>query len=619
MLFFIKTRLTDIPKKPNAMRKKVSIFTVITVMIVSMLAGCSDVNSNVREGSLAAHAYNQDIQNAVHMYVSLTSSSSEEEWAKAKEVIAARMQVFAGEFQYLIEDTGNILHIVAEEEMFSDEDIAYTMTYFITKPLRFGLYLPESMDFKFFNENDIVSVSLEDREASKESEIRIALNPGAETDWRQYLQQGTILFGFSLGSVFYEIPVELDENDSYVLYLKNEMDNRYQAVQYYDLTTPMPYVSTDLHIYPRVTWERPSEEGDSKQCLRSELISPAKEVVYRYDATLSIVEYNNILSVLKNRLAVLNYDYAIGECYEDKSVVIAFGEDCPDNFTLQLLGSNADISLRYKYDETEYNDTASVVYSEESNRKVTLSEDITSGSPVIDFSEYGKEYLYDVTDEAAQSNSPVNVLINSYPLGYSMPKAAVPDGKLIVDETLPDYNLQECLSLMAQITQNNEDPRIPDGKISVELSIEDQYICDQSAIREPLKNWSCYEGMSHIVMESLSEDVPRLTRVDAGKTLSFYLDANQGETVVRDYVQDINRILGHYPYSKCPFRNMEFWLCDSNNTALYVLIMSTLPDFSGADSPNTVYMDLISRNAEKMEPYAEEFDAIIDKGVIRYE
>lgn len=609
--------------KHNSRGKSQRIYTALITMMIIIISGCSAPDQSYKEESFMGHAYYENIPDAVHMYVSATASPSAETWAEAKEEIMARMKVFAGGFAYWIEDRGDILYIVAEKAMFSDKSIDDTMRYFIIEPIRFGLYLPENYEFEFLNEDAIASVCIEGEEKSKKSRIRISLSPDAAHKLDEFLQNADTKFAFSLGSTFYEIPVECDENDNCVLYLKNEMDERYQALQYYDLTHTMPYVKTVLSIYPHVTWEELSTEGKTLQRFRSDLIGPVKEVIYGYkngdNFSISEVEYDNILSVLKKRLEVLGYEYALGECYEDKRVIIAFGNDCPDNFTLQMLGSNVEISLRIKYDDMAYKKTPSVVYGDERERYVSLSEEMPDGNPVIDFSEYGKEYLYNLTAEAAQSKNLISVLINGYPLGYNIPESAVCDGKLVLDAILPECNLGECSYLLSQIAHNNDGTEMLIESIPVELNIVEQYICDESLIREPLKNWSCYEGMEDTLQKALSAEIPRLVRIDADHTIKFYLRANQGKTVVQDYIHDINKILERHPYSKCSYREMEFYLCDSDDAVLYVVVMATLPDFSMKSAGNRVFIYSVNRNVEKMDPYKDELSRICDEGVIRYE
>ena len=607
--------------KHNSREKSQRICTALIIMMIIMISGCSAPDQSYKEESFIRPAYNEVIPDAVHMYVSATASPFAETWAEAKEEIKTRMEVFAGEFAYRIEDRGDILYIVAEKAMFSDESISDTMTYFITEPLRFGLYLPENYDLKLLNKESIASVCIEGEEKSKGSRIRISLSPEDAHRLDDFRQNADIEFAFSLGSTFYEIPAEWDENDNCVLYLKNEMDERYQALQYYDLTHTMPYVKTTLSIYPHVIWEEPPTAGNTLQRFRSGLIGPVKEVIYGYGDGLFIseVEYDNTLSVLKKRLEVLGYEYALGECYEDKRVIIAFGNDCPDNFTLQMLGSNVEVSLRKKYNEVAYEKTPSVIYGAERERYVALSEEMPDGNPVIDFSEYGKELLYDLTAEAAQSKNLVSVLINGYPLGYSLPESAVCDGKLVLDAILPECNLEECSFLLSQIAHNNEGTEMLIENIPVELSVTRQYICDGSLIREPLKSWSCYEGMADTLQISLSSEIPRLVRIDADDTINFYLRANHGKTVVQDYIQDINQILESFPYSKCSFREMKFLLCDSDDAILYMVVMTASRYYSMKSAENSVDIYSVNLNVEKMDPYRAELNHICDEGVIRYE
>ena len=90
-----------------------------------------------------------------------TSSPSEATWAETKELISSRMKVFAGNFGCFIEDRGDVLFIAADKSMFVSDSISDTMRHFIINPVRIGLYLPEIYKIRYLDDEDIISVDLE--------------------------------------------------------------------------------------------------------------------------------------------------------------------------------------------------------------------------------------------------------------------------------------------------------------------------------------------------------------------------------------------------------------------------------------------------------------------------
>ena len=594
---------------PNG--KNLQLCIVLFLILLIMLCGCSNPEKDYSEESYNSEAV-KEIPNAVQMYLMATSSPSEATWAEAKDVISSRMRVFAGESGCFIEDRGDVLFIVADKSMFVSDSIADTMMYFIINPVRIGLYLPETHKIMYLNDDDIISVDLENNTKPEESLIRVTLDSDTAVRLYDVLENENVEFAFSIGSTCYEMPIERDANDDCVLYLKNVSDERYLALQYYDLKNPMPYVDTALYFYPTVTWEEPSG-STAGQLSRSELTEPVTEVVYSYKKNgLSEAKYDSLLAVLKKRLEVLHCEYALGKCYEDDRIIIAFGKDCPDNYTLQILGSNAVVSSRLKYDETNYEKLPAAENNGTYERYLFITEDTIRGKPVIDFSEYSKEVLYDLTTEAARSKGAISILINDYPLGYCMPEKVVSNGKLVLDKVLPEWNFTDCSSLISLITCNRDDSEMSNLSIPRELSIDGQYICNGSSNREPLKKWSCYETMSDALKKTLSADVPGLIRISADNEIRFYLKANQGKTLVQDFIRDINTILEYYPYSKCPFKRMLFCLCDEDETQLFKIIISTLP-------VSRVHIYLINNHIEKMDVFSDELDHICDEGIIHYE
>ena len=112
--------------------------------------------------------------------------------------------------------------------------------------------------------------NVENNTKPEESLIRVTLDSDTAVRLYDVLENENVEFAFSIGSTCYEMPIERDANDDCVLYLKNVSDERYLALQYYDLKNPMPYVDTALYFYPTVTWEEPSG-STAGQLSRSEL------------------------------------------------------------------------------------------------------------------------------------------------------------------------------------------------------------------------------------------------------------------------------------------------------------------------------------------------------------
>lgn len=585
----------------------------IVLLLLIMLCGCSDYGNIYSDKAFSSTGIQEDIPNAVEVYITAISSPSEAKWSDAKEVISSRMRIFAGEFGCFIEDRGDVLYIAADKDMFVSADTNTIMKYFIINPVRVGLYLPDLSEIEYLDDEDIVSADLEVSQKSEESRIQITLDPDTVVRLNDVLEKETLEFAFSIGNICYDVPIERDEKNDCVLYLKNESDERFLALQYYDITNPMPYVDTALHIYPNVTWEEPKSSSTSGQLSRSKLVEPVTEVVFSYWSNgLSEDKYDDLLSVLKKRLDALDCEYAVGRCYEDDQVIIAFGKDCPDNYTLQILGSNAVVSSLLNYEKTAYEKLPAAENSETNERYISIAEDKTSGRPVVDFSDYSKEMLYDLTTEAVQSKEAISILVNDYPLGYCKPENVVSDGRLVLDEVLPECDFRDCSSLISLIVCNQDDSEMSSLSIPRELSINDQYICNGSLKREPLQKWSYFATMSDGMMKTLSADVPRLFRISASNRIGFYLKAHQGNTLVQDFIRDINKILEYYPCSKCPFKEMFFCLCDEEETQLCRVFLS-------AWSFSDVHISMVNYYVEEMDVFSEELEHVCDEGIIHYD
>ena len=108
----------------------------IVLLLLIMLCGCSDSGNIYSDKSFNDTGIQEDIPNAVEMYITAISSPSEAKWSDAKEVISSRMRIFAGEFGCFIEDRGDVLYIAADKDMFVSADTNTIMKYFIINPVR---------------------------------------------------------------------------------------------------------------------------------------------------------------------------------------------------------------------------------------------------------------------------------------------------------------------------------------------------------------------------------------------------------------------------------------------------------------------------------------------------
>ena len=597
-------------------------YILVCLLWSSVLSGCSDIgndSSKAADDSKSKIAENvrkereiPEIPNAVHMYVKAATNPSPEDWEDAKKRIASRLEILADDLAYYIEDMGDALYILADKSMFEGEIIEDVMKDFIIMPLRFGLYKPDEGEIRYFEPGELAEVNRVSDDNSKETEIEIGLASDNDSQLNEWLEFENIQFAFSIGTTCWATDISYDKKENVIHLDSQEMKERFRALIYYDLTTEFPKVRSMLYIYPQVTWIEPAHVSDSGQQSRSDLMGPVTEIVYGFTENPQVSEnvFEKTLNILQERLEVFGCKFALGMSYEDKKVVVALEEPCPDKYPLLLLGGNQDVSLRVGYEETDFTGSETL-NSVDSGEACNFSVDELTGKPLLEFSQYGNELLYDVTADAVEKDRAISVLVDGYPLGYIRPEKRIGDGKLLVDVPLIDGDINECVSFLSGIFGK--------ARMPMPLILENTYMCEGESLRKPVKTGTAYENTENHIFESLTGAVPRLFRVEAKDKLVFYLRVDQTENLVQEYKRDINTILEAYPYPECSFREMGFYLCDEDDTYLYRVYINTIGDFSTVPFSKKVWIYSFNSGIEEMDSYKDELSHITDEGAIHYE